>query len=58
MTTEGEKINLNTIMNYMNTPFIASFGGTKEMIVKFIISQYRNGKFYFDKLIEIFGEVI
>ena len=43
MTTKGEKINHNTIMKYMNTPFIVSFGGTKEMIVKFIINRYHNG---------------
>ena len=58
MTPEAEKISRSTIMSYMNTPFMASFGGTKETIVKFIISWYHNGKFYFDRLIEIFGEVI
>ena len=45
-------------MNYMNTPFMASFGGTKETVVKLIISRYHNIKFYFDKPIEISGEVI
>ena len=53
-----EKINHSTIMNYMNTPFMASFGGTKETTVKFIISQYHNRKFYFDRLVEISDEVI
>ena len=37
-----EKVNHSTIMNYMNTPFMANFGGTKEIVVKFIISQYHN----------------
>ena len=37
-TPATEKINQSTIMNYMNTPFMASFGGTKETTVKFIIS--------------------
>ena len=45
-------------MSYMNTPFMASFGETKETTVKFIISQYHNGKFYFDKPVEIYNEVI
>ena len=57
-TLATEKINHSTIMNYMNTPFMASFGGTKETTVKFIISRYRNGRFYFDKPAEIFGKVI
>ena len=45
-------------MNYMNTVFMASFGGTKEMVVKFIISRYHNSRFYFDRPVEISGEVI
>ena len=45
-------------MNYMNTLFMASFGGTKETTVKFIISQYHNGRFYFDRPVDISGEVI
>ena len=45
-------------MNYMNTPFMASFGGTKEMAVKFIINRYHNDRFYFDRLVKIFGDVI
>ena len=57
-TQAVEKINHNSIMNYMNTPFMASFGGMKETTVKFIIGRYHNGKFYFDKLVEISGEVI
>ena len=57
-TQEAEKVNRSSIMNYMNTPFMESFGGTKETAVKFIISRYHNGKFYFDKLVEIFDEVI
>ena len=58
MTQEAEKISHSTIMSYMNTPFMASFGGTKETTVKFIISRCHNGKFYFDRPVEIFGEVI
>ena len=42
----------------MNTPFMESFGGTKEMAVKFIISQYHNDRFYFDKPVDISGKVI
>ena len=45
-------------MNYMNTPFMASFGGTKKTTFKFIISRYHNDRFYFDRPVEIFGEVI
>ena len=45
-------------MNYMNTLFMAIFGGTKETSVKFIISWYHKEKFYFDRLVEISGEVI
>ena len=45
-------------MNYMNTPFMEIFGGTKETVVKFIISQYHNGRFYFDGPIGISSEVI
>ena len=58
MTQEEEKISHSTIMSYMNTPFMATFGGTKETTVKFIISRYHNGKFYFDRPVEISGEVI
>ena len=45
-------------MNYMNAPLMASFGGTKENIAKFIISQYHNGKLYFDRPVEISSETI
>ena len=58
MTQEAEKISRSTIMSYMNTPFMASFGGTKETVVKFIISRYHNSKFYIDKPVEIFSEII
>ena len=44
-------------MSYMNTPF-KGFGGTKETTVRFIISWYHNGEFYFDRLVEISSEVI
>ena len=55
-TPATEKINHSTIMNYMNTLFMAGFGGTKEITVKFIISRYHNDRFYFDRPIEISGE--
>ena len=58
ITPTMKKIKHSTIMNYMNTPFMASFGGTKETTVKFIISRYHNDIFYFDKPFEISGEVI
>ena len=37
LTQQAEKVNRSSIMNYMNTSFMASFGGTKETSVKFII---------------------
>ena len=37
-TQAAEKINHSTIVNYINALLMASFGGTKETIVKFIIS--------------------
>ena len=37
---------------------MASFEGTKETTVKFIISRYHNGRFYFDRPVDISGEVI
>ena len=58
MTQEAEKISHSTIMSYMNTPFMAIFGEMKETAVKFIITRYHNGKFYFDRPVEISGEVI
>ena len=57
-TQEAEKANRSSIMNYMNTPFMASFGGKKETTVKFIIIQYHNDRFYFNSPIKISGEVI
>ena len=45
-------------MNYINTLFMESFSGTKETKVKFIISQYHICIFYFDRPVEISGEVI
>ena len=53
-----EKIKYSTIFNYVNAPLMASFGGTKETTVKFIISRYHNGRFYFDQPVDISGEVI
>ena len=57
-TATVEKINHSTIVNYINAPLMASFGGTKETMVKFIISRYHNNKFYFDRPVKISGEVI
>ena len=37
---------------------MASFSDMKETAVKFIISWYHNGRFYFDQLVDISGEVI
>ena len=45
-------------MNFLNAPILESFGGTKETIVKFIISWYHNGKFYFDTPLEISAKTI
>ena len=53
-----EKIKYSTIFNYVNAPLMASFGGTKETVVKFIITRYHNGRFYFDQPVDISGEVI
>ena len=53
-----EKIQHSSIVSYVNAPLMASFGGTKETTVKFIISRYHNDRFYFDKLADIYGEVI
>ena len=38
-----EKIQQSTIVNYVNALLMASFVGTKEIAVKFIISRYHNG---------------
>ena len=57
-TQAAEKIKYSTIFNYVNAPLMASFGGTKETAVKFIISWYHNGQLYFDQLVDISGEVI
>ena len=45
-------------MNFINAPLMESFGGMKETIVKFIISRYHNGKFYFNTPVEISAETI
>ena len=57
-TQATKKIKYNTIFNYVNAPLMASFGGTKETTVKFIISRYRNGQFYFNQPVDISREVI
>ena len=53
-----EKIKYSTIFNYVNALLMASFGGTKEIVVKFIISWYHNNWFYFDQPVDISGEVL
>ena len=53
-----QKIQHSTIVNYVNTLLMASFAGTKETGVKFIISRYHNGRFYFGRPINISEEVI
>ena len=58
MTQAPEKVQRSTIFNYANAPLMSSFGGTKEASVKFIISRYHNGRFYFDEPIDINGDVI
>ena len=58
MTHAAEKIRKSTILQYPNAPLMASFGGTKEAAVKFIISRYHNGRFYFNQPIDITGDVI
>ena len=37
---------------------MASFGGTKEAAIKFIISRYHNGRFYFDRPVDITEDII
>ena len=36
-TQAAEKIKYSTIFNYVNAPLMASFSGTKEIAIKFII---------------------
>ena len=45
-------------MSYINAPIMEIFGGKKEIIAKFIIIRYHNGKFYFDKPTEISSDII
>ena len=58
MTQAAEKFRQSTIFNYPNAPLMASFGGTKEAAIKFIISRYHNGWFYFDRPVDITGDII
>ena len=57
-TQARDKIKYSTIFNYVNASLMRSFSGTKETVVKFIISRYHNGQFYFDQPVDIFQEVI
>ena len=57
-TQAAEKIQHNSIVNYANVSLMASFGGTKETTVKFVISRYHNGQFYFNQPVNISEEVI
>ena len=58
MTQATEKVQKSSIFNYPNAPLMASLGGMKEAVVKFIISRYNNGRFYFNQPIDITGDVI
>ena len=58
MIGEAEKVNHRTIMKFLNAPLMASFGGTKETTVKFINNRYHNGKFYFNRPVEISVETL
>ena len=58
MTQAVEKFRRSTLFGYANALLMASFGGMKEAAVKFIISRYHNGRFYFDEPINISGDVI
>ena len=58
ITEEVNKVNQSNIMNFMNAPLMASFAGTKDIIAQFIVSRYQNGKFYFDKPVEISSDII
>ena len=42
MTPQAKKVRHSTIYSYANAPIMASFTGTKEAAVKFIISRYHN----------------
>ena len=57
-TLAAQKIQHSTIVNYVNAPLMANFGGTKETTVKFVIIRYHNGRFYFDQPVDISEEVI
>ena len=58
MTQAAEKVRRSTLFRYANAPLMASFGGMKQAIVKFIISRYHNGRFYFDEPVDISGYFI
>ena len=58
MTQAAEKFRCSTLFGYANAPLMESFGGTKEAAVKFIISHYHKGRFYFDEPIDISGDFI
>ena len=58
MNQAAEKVLRSTIFKYPNAPLMASFGGTKEAAIKFIIIRYHNGRFYFDRPVEITGDII
>ena len=58
MTQAAKKIRKSGIFQYPNAPLMESFDGIKEAAVKFIISRYHNGRFYFDQPIDITADVI
>ena len=58
MTTKSQKVSANTILSYLNAPLMAVFRGMNDIIANFIVSQYYNGKLYFDRPIEVSGDII
>ena len=58
MMEEAQKLSASTILSYMNAPLMDSFAGTKDIIAQFSVSRYHNGKFYFNRPVEIFGDII
>ena len=55
---EAQRLSTSTILSYMNAPLMDRFADTKEVIGKFIVSRYHNGKFYFDTPVEIIDNLI
>ena len=58
MTEEAQKVSARTFLTYINAPLMENFAGTKDIIAHFIVSRYHNGKFYFDRPVEISTNII